>query len=109
MTKEADSVPVGSLPSEQMKALGIVQEDAEILHVPAERFELPRESADARRIVAQLATMLDSLAQVHAFAKGTGLAAPQLGIGRSAAVVKAPAGDFITLLNPRIVAHSAVR
>ncbi len=107
MTEETNSVSVVSPPSEQMRALGIVQEGAEILRVPAVRFELPRETEDARRIVAQLATTLNSVTQVHQFAKGAGLAAPQIGIGRSAAVVKTPEGDFITLLNPRIVAQSS--
>jgi peptide deformylase len=108
ITEETDSVPVASLPSEQMKALGIVQKDAEILHVPAVRFDLPQESEDARRIVAQLATMLNGVTQIHPFAKGTGLAAPQIGIGRSAAMVKTADGDFITLLNPRVVAQSPI-
>src|SRR5205814_3998059 len=35
--------------------------------------------------------------------------APQIGIGRSAAVLKTPEGDFITLLNPRVVAQSPLR
>src|SRR5437763_479367 len=109
MTEETNSVSVASLPSAQMKALGIVQEDADILHVQAIRFALPGESEDARRIVAQLVTSLTSVTQVHQFAKGAGLAAPQIGIGRSAAVVKTTDGDFITLLNPRIVAQSPLR
>jgi peptide deformylase len=108
MTKETDSVSVASLPSARMRALGIIQQDAEILHVPAERFELPRESDEARRVVARLATVLNSVTQVHPFAKGTGLAAPQIGIGRSAAMVRTPDGDPLTLLNPRIVAQSTV-
>ncbi|MET9779219.1 peptide deformylase, partial [Streptomyces sp. NPDC006367] len=45
--------------------------------------------------------------RAHDFSgKGLGLAAPQIGIGRSAAVVQPPAADLIVLLNPRITAVS---
>ncbi len=35
-----------------------------------------------------------------------GIAAAQIGIGRAAAVVRAPGGDMITLLNPQIIDQS---
>ena len=44
-------------------------------------------------------------AQVHSL--GMGLAAPQIGIGRAAAVVRTPQGETITLLNPQICDESA--
>lgn len=87
-------------PSEQMRALGIVQEgDADLTEV-ARSFALPEEAEDARRVVAQLVATLERVGQVHNFAKGMGLAAPQIGIGRSVAVVRTAEGQSITLLTP---------
>jgi peptide deformylase len=40
-------------------------------------------------------------------AKGSGVAAPQLGIGRDAAVVRTPDGETITLLDPHVIEKSA--
>jgi peptide deformylase len=94
-------------PSERMSALGIVQEGDPILVEPAQLFSLPEEAEDARRVVAQLVSTLERVSQVHTFAKGMGLAAPQIGIGRSAAVVRTPNGQLITLLNPRIIDQSS--
>ncbi|MEU8952589.1 peptide deformylase [Streptomyces sp. NPDC048489] len=47
---------------------------------------------------------MEGIAQVHPFAKGMGIAAPQIGIGRAAAVVQPPAdgASAIVLLNPRV-------
>ena len=56
--------------------------------------------------MAQLVSTLERVSQVHKFSKGMGLAAPQIGIGRSAAVIRTPDGDSITLLNPRIIEES---
>jgi peptide deformylase len=50
---------------------------------------------------------MERVSQVHTFAKGMGLAAPQIGIGRAAALVRSPEGDSVTLLNPRIIDQSA--
>ena len=36
-----------------------------------------------------------------------GVAAPQLGIRRAAAVVRTPDGEYITLLNPQVIGESA--
>jgi peptide deformylase len=94
-------------PGERMKALGVVQLGDPVLTTEARRFELPGEAEDARRVVAQLVSTLERVSQVHPFSKGMGLAAPQIGISRSAAVVRAPDGDSITLLNPRIIDESA--
>lgn len=44
---------------------------------------------------------------MHSFTKGMGLAAPQVGIGRAAAVIRTPEGQTVTLLNPRICEESA--
>ncbi len=94
-------------PAEQMCALGIVQEGDSILTEVARRFDLPAEAEDARRVVSQLVGTLERVGQVHNFAKGLGLAAPQINIGRAAAVVRTPDGETVTLLNPRISDESA--
>ncbi|MFB9726764.1 peptide deformylase [Haloechinothrix salitolerans] len=90
-------------PAEQMRSLGIAQEGETILSETARYFDLSAEAEDARRVVAQLVSTLERVGQVHTFAKGMGLAAPQINIGRAAAVIHPPEGDTITLLNPRII------
>jgi peptide deformylase len=93
--------------SERMSAVGVVQEGDEILMTPARPFELPTEAEDARRVTAQLLSTMERVSQVHTFAKGMGLAAPQIGIGRAAALIRSPDGASVTLLNPRIIDQSA--
>jgi peptide deformylase len=58
-------------------------------------------------VVAELQSTTERVAEVHTFGKGLGIAAPQIGIDRTAAIVRPPGGDTITLLNPRIVEESA--
>ena len=94
-------------PAEQMRALDIVQEGEPVLSEVARPFDLPAEAEDARRVVAQLVSTLERVGQVHNFTKGMGLAAPQINIGRAAAVIQTPDGELITLLNPRICDQSA--
>lgn len=94
-------------PSEKMRSLDIAQEGDPVLTEVARRFELPAEAEDARRVVAQLVSTLERVGQVHNFVKGMGLAAPQISIGRAAAVVRTPDGETLTLLNPRITDESA--
>lgn len=95
-------------PSQQMRDLGVVQEGAAILTTPARPFNLPSEHDEAERIVDKLFATLNRIGQVHSFAKGMGIAAPQIGIGRAAAAVQ-PSGDApaIILLNPRIIDHAS--
>lgn len=95
--------------SAQMSALGIIQEGDAILTTPAQPFDLPAEAEDARRVIAQLMSTMERVAHVHTFAKGMGIAAPQIGIGRAAALVRGPDGNPITLLNPRIIDESVER
>lgn len=94
-------------PAEQMRSLDIVQEGEPILSELARPFDLPAEAEDARRVVGQLVSALERVGQVHSFAKGMGLAAPQIGIGRAAAVIRTPDGRNVTLLNPQICDESA--
>ncbi|WP_341718134.1 peptide deformylase [Micromonospora sp. FIMYZ51] len=92
-------------PSERMRAFGIVQRGADLLRQPARPFDLPAEEAVARETVERLFTALARLDELHPFAKGVGIAAPQLGIDRAAAVIR-PAdrtAEPVVLLNPRMV------
>ncbi|MCZ7460639.1 peptide deformylase [Streptomyces sp. WMMC940] len=95
-------------PSQQMRDLGVVQHGAGILAEPARAFDLPAERDEAERITDELLAAMERIGQVHPFAKGMGIAAPQIGIGRTAAVVQ-PSGDApaIILLNPKITDRSA--
>ena len=90
-------------PSEAMAALGIVQEGDPILREVARPFDLPAEAEDARRVIAQLASAMERVERVHTFGKGMGIAAPQIGIGRAAALVRTPERETITLINPRVI------
>ena len=93
--------------SDAMRALGVVQEGDPILASPTRRFDLPSESEDARRVITELQAAVIRIAEVHTFGKGVGLAAPQIGIDRAAAIVKPPRSDSaVTLLNPRIIEQS---
>jgi peptide deformylase len=94
-------------PSTVMRGLGIAQEGDPVLRREARRFTLPSEAEDARRVVSELHSAAHRVAEVHTFGKGMGVAAPQIGIDRAAAIVRAPdSDDVITLLNPRIVETS---
>jgi peptide deformylase len=96
----------GSRPSEIMRALGIVQEGDPILRRVARPFRFPDEADTARRVVAELNSAAERVAQVHTFGKGMGIAAPQIGIDRAAAIVRTPDGQAITLFNPTIIDSS---
>ncbi|WP_269855177.1 peptide deformylase [Streptomyces sp. RPT161] len=55
----------------------------------------------------ELFAAIERIGQVHPFAKGMGIAAPRIGIARSAAVVQPPGDAPATvLLNPRITERS---
>ncbi|MCX4458649.1 peptide deformylase [Streptomyces sp. NBC_01728] len=91
-------------PSEQMRNVGVVQQGAPILSEPARPFDLPAERDAAERVVESLFASMERIGGVHTFAKGMGIAAPQVGIGRTAAVVQPPeqGAGAIVLLNPRV-------
>ncbi|MBT8225459.1 MAG: peptide deformylase [Dactylosporangium sp.] len=94
-----------------MRAAGIVQHGAELLHARAKPFDLPREATIAVDVITRLTEALERVYNLHPFVKGIGLAAPQIGLDWAAAVVR-PVGEsdtVITLLNPKIVAESAER
>jgi peptide deformylase len=95
-------------PSEQMRDLGVVQEGEPVLAEPAHPFDLPAEREAAEQVIEKLFTAMERIGQVHPFAKGMGIAAPQIGIGRAAAIVQPaePGAPAIVLLNPRITDQS---
>ncbi|MFJ1590754.1 peptide deformylase [Kitasatospora albolonga] len=96
-------------PSEQMRGLGVVQNGAPVLAEPAQVFDLPTERDEAEQIIERLFSAMERVGQVHPFAKGMGIAAPQIAIGRAAAVVRPPdpGAPAIVLLNPRITDRSS--
>jgi peptide deformylase len=98
---------VSTSPREAMRSLGIVQDDDPLLRKPTRPFDLPTEAEDARRVVAQLHSTMERVATAHTFGKGMGLAAPQIGIDRSVALVRTPDGEAFTLLNPRVIEESS--
>jgi peptide deformylase len=95
--------------SQRMRGVGIVQRGADLLRQPARQFDLPRDEVAARDTVMGLRTTLDRLDALHEFRKGVGLAAPQIGVGWAAAVVRAAHRDAepVVLLNPRVVGESS--
>ncbi|MGK8486825.1 peptide deformylase [Nocardia asiatica] len=92
-------------PSDAMRGIGIVQSDTPILHQPTQPLSLPAEQDLATAIVNDLIAAMHRARRVHNFAKGMGIAAPQLGISRRVAVVQPPEPNapVITLLNPLVV------
>ncbi|MGW0212306.1 peptide deformylase [Streptomyces sp. NPDC003233] len=94
-------------PSRRMRDLGVVQHGAGILTEPARAFDLPAERDEAERIVDELFAAIEHIGQVHPFTKGMGIAAPQIGIARVAAVVMPVDGaSAVILLNPWITDRS---
>jgi peptide deformylase len=90
-------------PSARMRRLGVVQEGDAILRQPAERFDLPRERDVAAGLGELLLAYLGPIRAAHVFGKGNGLAGPQIGVGRAAAVVQLPDDEPLVLYNPRVV------
>ncbi|MFE6592564.1 peptide deformylase [Streptomyces sp. NPDC057781] len=83
---------------------------AELLTEPARPFVWPAEQEAADTVVENLFVAIERLVRAHDFtSKGLGVAAPQIGICRSAAVVQPPDADPIELLNPRITSASGGR
>ncbi|WP_327378833.1 peptide deformylase (plasmid) [Streptomyces sp. NBC_01216] len=94
-------------PSQHMRDLGVVQYGAPGLGEPARPFTLPDEWQSADTAVGQLLDAMERIRRAHDFSgKGLGVAAPQIGISRSAAVIQPPGADPIVLLNARITATS---
>jgi peptide deformylase len=73
-------------------------------------FDLPRSGCSPRDVVAKWTRHWTRVEKVHHFAKGVGLAAPQVGIGGPPRwSVRPPDRGRFVLLNPRVVAQSTER
>jgi peptide deformylase len=101
-------------PVETMSALGVAQRDDPRLRRTPRSFQLPQDADDARQVLAALRSAAERVAQAYVFGKGMGVAAPQIGIDRAAAVVVPAGADAagnrpapIELLNPRIIEASS--
>jgi peptide deformylase len=111
---DQDRAAAGSGPSlrtssDRMRAAGIVQDGDPVLGAVAAPFDLPAEAERARAVIDEMFAALARVREHHVFAKGMGLAAPQIGIGRAAAIVVPPDpdADALVLLNPRVIAESS--
>jgi peptide deformylase len=92
-----------------MRAAGIVQEGDPVLATAATPFHLPEEAEETRDVIDQLFAAMQRVREHHVFGKGMGLAAPQIGIPRAAAIVTPPDPDAepLVLLNPKVITESA--
>lgn len=95
--------------ADRMKAAGIVQDGDTVLLRQAVPFRLPEEAAEAEAVIAGLFAALQRAGEQHVFSKGMGVAAPQVGIGRAAAIVMPPepGAEPVVMLNPAIISESA--
>ncbi|HEY8986639.1 MAG TPA: peptide deformylase, partial [Streptomyces sp.] len=95
--------------SQAMTSAGIVQEGDPVLARPARPFTLPAEAGEAENVVRELLDAISRVRELHTFGKGMGIAAPQLGIDRSAAVVVPPetGTEPVALLNASVEESSA--
>ena len=95
--------------ADRMKAAGIVQAGDPVLHRQAAPFRLPGEAAEAESVIAELFAALQRAGEQHVFSKGMGVAAPQIGIPRAAAIVipPDPGAEPVVMLNPKVISESA--
>ncbi|GAA2628487.1 peptide deformylase [Actinomadura fulvescens] len=103
-----EQAPDLRLASDRMKACGIVQLGDAILSQPATGFDLPAEADTAHDLIDELLAAMQRVREHHVFGKGMGLAAPQIGVPRAAAIVQPPDDDAdpIVLFNPRVISES---
>jgi peptide deformylase len=92
-----------------MKAAGIIQDGDPVLRQHAVPFRLPEEAGEAQTVIAELFGALHRAGEQHVFSKGMGVAAPQAGIPRAAAIVLPPdpGAEPVVMLNPRVISESA--
>jgi peptide deformylase len=103
-----DSRPDLRRASDRMKAAGIIQAGDPVLSAQAAPFDLPAEADQARDVLDRLFAALQRVREHHVFGKGMGVAAPQIGISRAAAIVIPPDTDAepLVLLNPSVISES---
>jgi peptide deformylase len=95
--------------TDRMKAAGIVPDGSLVLHQQAAPFQLPDEEDEASSVIAELFGALQRAGEQHVFSKGMGVAAPQVGIARAAAIVipPDPGAEPVIMLNPQVISESA--
>jgi peptide deformylase len=95
--------------SDRMTAAGITQEGDPVLYQQAAPFDLPAEADQAGELTGKLFAALQRVREHHVFSKGMGIAAPQIGIARAAAILipPDPAAEPLVLLNPVVISESA--
>lgn len=95
--------------TDRMKAAGIVQDGDPVLHQQAAPFRFPDEEDEASSVIAGLFGALQRAGEQHVFSKGMGVAAPQIGIARAAAIVipPDPGAEPLVMLNPQVISESA--
>ena len=95
--------------ADRMKAAGIVQDGDPLLLRQAAPFRFPGEADEAKAVVAELFSALQRVGEQHVFSKGMGVAAPQIGIPRAAAIVipPDPGAEPVVMLNPVVVSESS--
>lgn len=96
-------------PAERMAQIGVVQQGDPVLGRATQDFDLPGQAVEAQSVAKQLKDALVPIRSAHTFGKGVGLAAPQLGIRRSVAVVQMPDDAPLVLFNPRVIEASDER
>jgi peptide deformylase len=86
-------------------ALGIEQKGSPILETETRPFHLPAERTAAEDVVRRLRAVAERVEQRYPFKRGMGLAAPQIGIGRRAVLIRPGHGEhWIELINPTVLA-----
>ncbi len=98
-----DSVPSAEELTTQLSQLGIRQQGDPVLTQCARAFDLPTEADKADELREMLLRYLVRLQELHPFTKGRGLAAPQIGVLRSLAVVRPARTEPIVLVNPVVI------
>jgi peptide deformylase len=95
--------------ADRMKAAGIIQNGDPVLLRQAVPFRLPEEASEAEAVIAELFAALQRAGEQHVFSKGMGVAAPQVGISRAAAIVipPDPGAEPVVMLNPQVTSESA--
>lgn len=98
-------------PAAMMADAGVIQEGDSRLTVPVRPFSLPDEADSAHDLIVALNETAERIRRLHVFAKGMGLAAPQVEhryCNRAAAIVipPEPGADVLVLLNPEVVGES---
>ena len=95
--------------SERMIAVAITQAGDPVLTEICQPFDLPGDTSNVQEVIDALFAALTRVREHHVFGKGMGIAVPQIGIPRAAAIVipPDPAAGSLIMLNPCVISESA--